>query len=694
MRIKKICMKNIRSYEDAKIELPEGSILLSGDIGAGKTSVLLALEFALFGLQRGGLSGNGLLRAGKSNGSVSVELEIADKKVLIERTLKRNKSTVAQDTGSITVDGERKELSANELKNRILQLLNYPQEFLTKTDILYKYTVYTPQESMREILLENAETRMDTLRKVFGIDKYKTTLQNISIFSKKLGEIIKSKEGQISDLDSKQQQLAGRETEANKLEVNLKDAAEEHEMARKILDERKVALAEMEKRLTKFNEMSASIDKKKSEMEFVTEQLREAIEQSTIITGQIKELREGLKGVSIETIQSIEQGLINQQNEINRLQSMSLDIEKRIASLETNKRQSDNLINDISKLDICPTCRQRVVTEHKHNFTSKIKEDVGKIDSEIEKYGKLRQELADKLEASKKKLLDLQQKDREMNVFKLNMRRLEEKELESKKIAVSKEKLQERHEKIREELKTLADALKEFFSVEADYKGLKTHLDEAQSAEKNAAIKKAQIEKELEGIIKIIDMLKKEICGKEHTKLNLQYLNRLRSWIQDNLLVLISTIEHEVMAKLHADFYILFEKWFSMFVSELSVRLDETFTPIIENRGYELDYSFLSGGERTAAALAYRLALNQVINTLVSRIRTRDILILDEPTDGFSSEQLDKMRDVFAELKVAQLIIVSHEDKMEGFVDSIINFRKEEGRTIVEVRERETALCK
>jgi len=46
------------------------------------------------------------------------------------------------------------------------------------------------------------------------------------------------------------------------------------------------------------------------------------------------------------------------------------------------------------------------------------------------------------------------------------------------------------------------------------------------------------------------------------------------------------------------------------------------------------------------AALAYRLSLNQVINNLMSTIKTRDLLILDEPTDGFSGEQLDRMRDI------------------------------------------------
>jgi len=41
MKLKKITLDNIRSYEHVELEFPEGSTLLSGDIGAGKTSILL-----------------------------------------------------------------------------------------------------------------------------------------------------------------------------------------------------------------------------------------------------------------------------------------------------------------------------------------------------------------------------------------------------------------------------------------------------------------------------------------------------------------------------------------------------------------------------------------------------------------------------------------------------------------------------
>src|SRR3990167_8015726 len=121
MIIKKITLGNIRSYEKQEFSFPEGSILLSGDIGSGKTSILLGIEFALFGLQPG-QRGTSLLRNGENEGGVLIEFEIDDKYIIIERTLKRGK-TISQDHCSITINGEKQEIAVTELKNRVLDLL-------------------------------------------------------------------------------------------------------------------------------------------------------------------------------------------------------------------------------------------------------------------------------------------------------------------------------------------------------------------------------------------------------------------------------------------------------------------------------------------------------------------------------------------------------------------------------------------
>jgi exonuclease SbcC len=138
-------------------------------------------------------------------------------------------------------------------------------------------------------------------------------------------------------------------------------------------------------------------------------------------------------------------------------------------------------------------------------------------------------------------------------------------------------------------------------------------------------------------------------------------------------------MERKVMLRVHNDFNELFVKWFGILVDDIGVSLDEEFSVVIEQGGYNIDYLFLSGGEKTAGALAYRLALNQVINNLMVSIKTKDVLILDEPTDGFSEDQLDRVRLVLDELDVKQVIMVSHESKIESFVNNVVRLVKKEG---------------
>lgn len=64
--------------------------------------------------------------------------------------------------------------------------------------------------------------------------------------------------------------------------------------------------------------------------------------------------------------------------------------------------------------------------------------------------------------------------------------------------------------------------------------------------------------------------------------------------------------------------------------------------------------------------------------------RRNSLLILDEPTDGFSKEQLGRLRDVLRELNCEQVIIVSYKKELESFVDRIYHVTKENGKLGVE----------
>ena len=204
MIIRSLELHNIRSYSNAHIRFPEGSVLLSGDIGAGKSSILVAIEFAFFGIKRGDISGSALLRHGQKEGHVVLNIEVEGKDVIIKRTLKRSKYGVKQDSGFLVVDGVKTEGTPEELKARVLDILGYPSDLLKKgKDLVFRFTVYTPQENMKSILFEGKEERLNTLRKVFGIDKYKRIRENATIYITELKGRKRNLQGRVYGLEEK-----------------------------------------------------------------------------------------------------------------------------------------------------------------------------------------------------------------------------------------------------------------------------------------------------------------------------------------------------------------------------------------------------------------------------------------------------------------------------------------------------------
>jgi len=136
-------------------------------------------------------------------------------------------------------------------------------------------------------------------------------------------------------------------------------------------------------------------------------------------------------------------------------------------------------------------------------------------------------------------------------------------------------------------------------------------------------------------------------------------------WLEEFFVPTLESIERHVMTSINHEFGASFQKWFGILVedSEKGARVDEDFSPIIDQGGYDQDIEFLSGGERTSVALAYRLSLSQMVRKYAEV--GPSTLILDEPTDGFSKEQLGKVREILDEMANPQVIIVSREGARE-----------------------------
>lgn len=809
MRLLSLRLHNIRSYAASEIIFPEGSLLLSGDIGTGKSSILQGIEFALFGLLRGVSDGHGLLRHGTNNASATLSFLIDGKTVTIHRTLQRTANSVVQGSGHLIVNGAKEEFTPTELKARIMHLFGYPDEQSAKS-LLYRYTVYTSQERMKEIIMASPEIRLTTLRALFAIDKYKRAYDNVSVVITAIKQEIATIQGrhdvvahqlmdkkqQLSMLDDAPAKVIEAQSFLSKTQQHLAELQKARITMEKTYDD-VLALKQQWERIdaqeqTLRNQIADAKEKmvdlqrqadahrveadsrfftdepitpemlaaSKKELDATSERYHQQVREQLLQTSRLRELAtqdESLqqalvpsKGDELRAIAAdLEHKVVvlaDRRKELIMLQEQLSTVREQMAGERLHHEQLQSRQQNILSHQVCPSCEQVVSNEHKNKVCTALAQQMQQCKDRLDELEKQRASLALFINESQQSIVQLEHFSTKLSQINVKLEQVAE---DDRKRALAQQQLA-RNQELRKNIvvpapdKTALDRaqqqytqlykqymehqqllerktrysaiLEEISKVSllidshttqiariADEKSalknpatallealsqLKTNQSQISSAQHNiqqalVALEQAKARQHL------ADLLKSEITAThamiESIVATRQRLEQLKTWMYDGLRPLFTVMEKHVMISIYREFNAHFMTWCSLLLDDEStrVRLDNSFSPIVEQDGYDISLENMSGGERTSVALAYRLALNKVVNVIIDHIKTKDLLILDEPTEGFSPEQLDKVRVVLQKLDVAQLIIVSHEPKMETFVDHILRVRKDQHQSSI-----------
>ncbi len=674
MFLKSVKLENIRSYLSEEIRFPQGSVLLSGDIGCGKSTILLAVEFALFGISPD-LPGSTLLRHGKQSGSVELNFTVGNKNITIKRNLKKSKDNISQDNGYIIMDESKTDLAATDIKARILGLLGYPKESLKKKSLIYRYTVYTPQEEMKLILYEENEKRLDTLRRIFGIDKYKKVIENSKIFITAMKDEKKELTGKIFDLENKIKQKEAKSEELNKIDFDYKNTIPKSDEIKNKLQEKKQTISEFEENIKKLNESKTRLKIIENSIESEAANYEKTKKQIEKIDNELKEFSEKSKGMEVKFDREESN---KKQKEFEKLSEELVNIKSELNSIIKIKKDSEETKQKITSLNNCPTCGQEVNEYYKRSISEREEKRITDLQKNFDLFSEKKSETESKMEAMKSALNDFKKLEIEFEKNKNELQSANEKKLRKGELENELLKLKSNIAKLGAEKIDLTEKINSIGSIEPNYNEIKKEYDLVVEEQRKMDMQIASFKTALSRLNSEIEQLSKEIEEKLNFKEKINSLNNLQSWFEGFFINLASTIEKQVMSRVHFEFNELVQKWFKNLVEDeiLQISLDENFAPKIQQNGHDTAIENLSGGEKTACALAYRLALNKVINDFIGEIKTKDLIILDEPTDGFSSEQLDKVRDILDDLKIKQTIIVSHEHKIESFVDNVIKVAK------------------
>src|SRR4051812_46802068 len=101
--IRKLALTNWRNYEDVAIDLKDGTTFVVASNGVGKSSLVEAARFALFGLPSADLASP--IRSGTDVATVRIELVLPSGQVLaVERIVKAKRSRSSSTSVVIELD--------------------------------------------------------------------------------------------------------------------------------------------------------------------------------------------------------------------------------------------------------------------------------------------------------------------------------------------------------------------------------------------------------------------------------------------------------------------------------------------------------------------------------------------------------------------------------------------------------------
>ncbi|MGD1054466.1 MAG: SMC family ATPase [Nitrososphaerales archaeon] len=667
-------MKNIRSFNDGSevsIDLPEGTVLFEGDVGSGKSTILYAVEFALFGL--GDMSGSYLLSEGANSGHAKVRVTQGGRNLEVYRGLRRTGENVVQENCYISEDGSRTELSPGDLKQRVISLLGFNEPSHPRAEsLVFRYAVFTPQEQMKEIIQRSSDDRLLVIRRVLGIQSYQVAAENSDLIHRRLRNEARAIEAATEDLEETEAEAALQQSRIEDLSSRIPQLQDEEAAAKAELglltsqwedarDEReKVGAAAG--RIPELRRSIARLHSDIEEDEKRVSDLERSLEQEYIPSIKSFQAR---APPSKRSATVLEASLKSRQKTLDRKRGS-------LALLAGQLKETRELV----KGRVCPRCGQRIPDDFRDQSTHLERE----LEGTTEEVSALEDEISGLDDLVKKTLLYAEDE----RAYRRDLRRKTEVEAE---IADRRNHVLES----RREMRRLEDELSRSEAEEVRLSDLTSRIDAIAGALRRSQQRKDSASRELvESITRrsegteSLKRLTFQIEEKKMKRAKEQRLKSYASWLDGFFKPTVELIERQVMVHTNARFSEHFQRFFSSLVDDpdLRVRVMEDFSPVFERQGYSQEFDSLSGGERTSIALAYRFALNAIVQEDIGT-GTGDLVILDEPTDGFSKEQIQKMRDVIQELHSRQVILVSHEKELESMADKMMIVEKVNGTSRV-----------
>jgi exonuclease SbcC len=687
VKIEIVQLENIRSHVKSTVPFTSGFNCLVGGLGCGKSSVLYAVDFALFG-DAIGRSFEYLLREGTDWGRVTVQFTQNGSTYKLIRGIKRKGKGITQNFEELKLFEDDKlvaSMKTDAIAEQFKAITGLDKE-------LYREIVWFRQEHLKELLDAAPRDRQRRLDELFGLSDYEAAWSNIAQYQRdyETEKRVLEKDPDVNGLEKLSIEYNKTSEEYTLLEMELETSTQKLAIAKKALDEADSKLKLLEEKRQTIEELKrkeARLHSDAANMSRTLASLAERVQGKKTILDNLHQRQISIDTQAKQFLSKLEEAGLPTNQPGQSLHNCMAAFDDKIGSLRADQEATSRDLQGDKKRAVslaqeskCPLCIQPLDGEYKTNLLSRIEKDnidrektIVQLRTQIdllqktkasasEAYANLQtcltraEELKSRLGEEETNLKSLKSEYEEKQGLEVDLKR----QLDQVQFEISRFDLSEL-DTAREKREA---AFKQYYVVDSDLrlkesrkKDLFRRLDEFKeridvAQEKLERIDKARRTAEVLGAIR-------DAYRSIQPKLRSEFVKVLRNYIQQ---VLDGLVGGEAPM--------------------LNVVIDDTYTPYVKSEaGVEREVANLSGGERTLLAFAYRLGLGQ----LIMQSRTGhglSMLVLDEPTENLGSEDgsIERLAEAISRFKaIEQIIAVTHSEAFAGKADHAIVLEKEAG---------------
>ena len=376
MIIEKIEIKNFKSHLNSEIQFNPGITLIIGENGAGKSTILEAISFALY-KQHSSSKLSDLIRTNNNNqvyNTMEVSLIFISNGNHYKIIRTRDKSKSASTLYSLYLNEDNtykiKDILCEGDKN-----VNKEIERILQMDAdLFLNAIYVRQGEIAELISKTPSQKKKLIAKLLGIDSLEKSWNNIKQFISNYENLESEYKGKLSKKEFNYNELKEKQLISQNLNTEITKIQEELNQINTIYSDLKVEKDKLQDNKDKYFNLKNQIDVSLTEIDLLKEEKSELQSQLDDIRKNEIEIRRLEKYVDkLPVYKEYREACLNLMEITKKKQDL---IKQKENFIEQNNILSENEIiyNDYIRLE---------------NIINELKEDKSNIESELKVYDKI-----------------------------------------------------------------------------------------------------------------------------------------------------------------------------------------------------------------------------------------------------------------------------------------------------------------